>query len=355
MKFTHAGLTVPAAVVGLMTVVLAIAGCTRDRGCADRSVDTSKKVTVARATDPLPSWNGTAPKQAIVSFVEKTTREGSPDFVPVPERIAVFDNDGTLWCEQPVYFQALFVIDRIKQLAPQHPDWKHKEPFAAALRGDIKGVMAGGEHGLLELVMATHAGLTTEEFEEAVTDWLATATHPTTGKRFTEMVYQPMLELLAYLRTNGYKTFIVSGGGIEFMRPWTEKVYGIPPEQVVGTSGGLKFEMRGGTPVLVKTPEIQHNDDRDGKPVGIQRHIGRRPVMAFGNSDGDLQMLQWTAAGAGPRFCLYVRHTDEVREYAYDRTSHIGRLDKGLDEAAAKGWTVVSLKEDWKAIFSDTR
>jgi len=307
--------------------------------------------TIARAADPLPSWNDGKSKQAITTFVEKVTKEGTPDFVPVPERIATFDNDGTLWSEQPLYFQLFFAMDRIKALAPQHPEWKDKEPFASLLKGDVKAALAGGEASLVQIVMATHAGLTTEEFEKAVADWIATAKHPKTGKPFTSMVYQPMLELLTYLRSNGFKTFIVSGGGIEFMRPWTEKVYGIPPEQVVGSSGGLKYELRGGKPVLVKLPEIALNDDKEGKPVGIQRHIGRRPLAAFGNSDGDLAMLQWTAAGPGPRFCLYVHHTDAEREYAYDRASHIGRLDKGLDEAAAKGWTVVDMKNDWKTIF----
>jgi len=308
---------------------------------------------IARAADLLPSWQDTAPKQAIISFVEKVTREGSPDFVHVPERIATFDNDGCLWAEQPMYFQLFFAIDRIKALAPQHPEWKEKEPFASLLKGDVKAALAGGEASLVQLVMATHAGLTTEEFEKAVGDWITTAKHPQTGKLYTEMVYQPMLELLAYLRANGFKTFIVSGGGIEFMRPWTERVYGIPPEQVIGSSGGLKYEIRDGNPALVKLPEIALNDDKEGKPVGIQRHIGRRPIAAFGNSDGDLQMLQWTAAGSGPRFCLYVHHTDGEREYAYDRKSHIGKLDKGLDEAAAKGWTVVDMKSDWKTIFPE--
>jgi len=307
--------------------------------------------TSARAADPLPSWNEGKSKQSITAFVEKVSKEASVDFVPVAERIAAFDNDGCLWAEQPMYFQFFFALDRIKILAPQHPEWKDKEPFASLLKGDLKAALAGGEAALVQIVMATHAGLTTEEFEKAVTDWMASAKHPKTGKPFTEMVYQPMVELLAYLRANGFKTFIVSGGGIEFMRPWTEKVYGIPPEQVIGTSGGLKYELRDGKPVLVKLPEIAHNDDKDGKPVGIQRHIGRRPIMAFGNSDGDLQMLQWTAAGAGPRFCLYVHHDDAVREWAYDRESHIGKLDKGLEEAAAKNWTVVSMKGDWKNIF----
>jgi phosphoserine phosphatase len=308
--------------------------------------------TIAQAADPLPSWNDTAPKKAIVAFVEKVTKEGSPDFVPVPERIATFDNDGCLWSEQPMYFQAFFIFDRIKQLAPQHPEWKTKEPFASVLKGDVKSALSGGEHALVEMAMATHAGMTTEEFERIVTDWIAAAKHPKTGRLFTEMVYQPMLELLAYLRANGFKTFIVSGGGIEFMRPWTERVYGIPPEQVIGSSIKTKFELRDGKPVLVRLPEINFVDDKAGKPVGIQMHIGRRPTAAFGNSDGDLQMLQWTTAGAGPRFALYVHHTDAEREWAYDSKSSIGRLDKGLDEAEAKGWTVVDMKNDWRRVFA---
>jgi phosphoserine phosphatase len=286
-----------------------------------------------------------------VNFVGQVTRQGSPEFVPIRERIAVFDNDGTLWAEQPLYFQLLFVVDRVKALAPEHPEWKTQEPFASLLKGDMKGVMASGEAGVAALVAATHAGMTTEEFSGLVRDWLATARHPTTGKRYTEMVYQPMLELLAYLRANGFKTFIVSGGGIEFMRPWTEAVYGIPPEQVVGSTGGLKLEIRDGKPVLVKLRELVLNDDKEGKPVGIQRHIGRRPIAAFGNSDGDLQMLQWTMAGDGLRFGLIVHHTDSEREWAYDRESHIGRLDKALDEAQERGWTVVDMKQDWKVIF----
>jgi phosphoserine phosphatase len=307
--------------------------------------------TAALAAGPLPSWNDTAPKRAIVQFVEKVTKEGSADFVPAAARIATFDNDGTLWSEQPMYFQVFFVVDRVKALAPQHPEWKTTEPFASLLKGDLKGVAASGEKGLAALLAATHAGMTTDEFDAAVTDWITTAKHPTTGRPFTSMVYQPMLELLAYLRANGFKTFIVSGGGIEFMRPWAERVYGIPPEQVVGSSGGLRYDDRDGHPVIVKLPEIVLNDDKEGKPVGIQRHIGRRPIAAFGNSDGDLQMLQWTAAGSGPRFCLYVHHTDAAREWAYDRQSHIGKLDKGLDEAKAKGWTVVSIKDDWNRIY----
>lgn len=305
----------------------------------------------ASGQDPLPSWADTAPKQAIVAFVAKVTIPGSADFVPTAKRIAVFDNDGTLWAEQPMYFQAFFIVDRIRALAPQHPEWKTQEPFASVLRGDAGVALAGGERALLEMAMATHAGMTTEEFEAIVTDWITTARHPKTGRLYTEMVYQPMLELLAYLRANGFKTFIVSGGGIEFMRPWAERVYGIPPEQVIGSSIRTKFEMRDGQPALVRLPELNFIDDKAGKPVGIHEHIGRRPIAAFGNSDGDLQMLQWTAAGAGSHFCLYVHHTDAVREWAYDRASHIGRLDQGLDEANARGWTVVSMKDDWTQIF----
>ncbi len=303
------------------------------------------------AADPLPSWKDTAPKKAIVTFVEQVTRESSPSFVPVAERIATFDNDGTLWAEQPMYCQLAFALDRVKALAPQHPEWKTKEPFASLLKGDLKSALAGGEKTILEIVMATHAGMTTEEFEQIVRDWVASAKHPKTGRLYTEMVYQPMLELLDFLRANGFKTYIVSGGGIEFMRPWTEKVYGIPPEQVVGSSIKTKFEMRDGKPVLVRLPEINFIDDKAGKPVGINSHIGRRPIAAFGNSDGDLQMLQWTTAGTGVRLALIVHHTDAEREWAYDRTSSIGHLGKALDEAQAKGWTVVNMKNDWKIIY----
>lgn len=307
--------------------------------------------TFLRAADPLPSWNDGKAKQAVIAFVEKVTKEGSPDFVPVPERIATFDNDGTLWCEKPVPVQLFFALDRVKALAPRHPEWQAKEPFASILKGDLKTAAAGGERAILDLMMATHTGNTTAEFEQIVKDWIATATHPKTGQPYTGMVYQPMLEVLAYLRANGFKNFIVSGGGIEFMRPWTEKAYGIPPEQVIGSSVKTKFELRDGVPVIVRLPELNFNDDKGGKPVGINQHIGRRPIAAFGNSDGDLQMLQYTGASSGTRFCLYVRHDDATREYAYDRADHLAKLDKGLDEAAAKGWTVVSMKDDWKSIF----
>jgi haloacid dehalogenase-like hydrolase len=307
----------------------------------------------AFAGDPLPSWADTAQKKAITSFVEKVTKEGSSDFIPPAERIAVFDNDGTLWAEQPMYFQAFFIFDRIKALAPQHPEWAEKEPFASILKGDLKTALAGGEKALLEMAMATHAGMTSDEFEQMVSDWISTAKHPKTGKLYTEMVYQPMLEVLTYLCANGFKTFIVSGGGIEFMRPWAEKVYGVPPEQVIGSSIKTKYEVREGKPVIVRLPELNFIDDKEGKPVGIQQHIGRCPVMAFGNSDGDFQMLEWTTSGKGPRFGMIIHHTDAEREWAYDRESHIGKLSKGLDEAPKRGWTVVSMKEDWKTVFPE--
>jgi phosphoserine phosphatase len=312
---------------------------------------TSAMGQVTSGADPLPSWNVGAAKENIQAFVSDVTDPRSKYFIPVEERIAVFDNDGTLWSEQPAYFQLFFALDRVKALAPKHPEWKTKQPFKAALEGDLKTVFSGGEHALLELVMASHAGNTTEEFEQIVTEWIGTAKHPRFNRPYTECVFQPMLELLSYLRANGFKTWIVSGGGIEFMRPWVEKVYGIPPEQVIGSSIKTRFEIRDGKPVLVRLPEIDFIDDKGEKPVGIHKFIGRRPIAAFGNSDGDLQMLQWTSAGSGSRFCLYVHHTDAEREWAYDRKSWIGRLDKGLDEAKAKGWTVVDMKKDWKRVF----
>ena len=304
-----------------------------------------------QANDPLPSWNEGTSKQAIIRFVEDASTEGGSRFVPHAQRITVFDNDGTLWSEQPMYFQLAFALDRVKALALQHPEWKNKQPFKAVLQGDLKTVLAGGEHALLELIMATHAGNTTEEFSQIVKDWLATAKHPKTGRPYTDMVYQPMLELLDYLRANGFKTYIVSGGGIEFIRPWAEKVYGIPPEQVIGSSIKTTCEFHDGTPVLVRLPEINFIDDKAGKPVGINQHIGRRPIAAFGNSDGDLQMIQWTTAGSGTRFGLLIHHTDAEREWAYDRNSSIGRLGKALDEAQVKGWTVVDMKRDWKVVY----
>lgn len=302
-------------------------------------------------TDPLPSWAEGDVREGLLDFVRRTTAEGSSEFVPAPERIAVFDNDGTLWCEQPLYTQAYFGLDRVRGLAAKRPEWKEKEPFASLLKGDLKRVAASGEAGIAELMAATHAGISTDEFSRIVTDWIATAKHPQTGRLFTQMVYKPMLELLTHLRANGYKTYIVSGGGIEFMRPWTEQVYGIPPEQVIGSTGGLKFNIRDGAPVLEKLPTLVLNNDKEGKPVGIQRHIGRRPVMCFGNSDGDYEMLRWTTSGTGPRFGLLVHHTDAKREYAYDRGSPIGRLEKALDEAPKHGWYVMDMAQDWRQIF----
>jgi hypothetical protein len=302
--------------------------------------------------DPLPSWNETASKKAIVTFVERVTKQGSPDFVPEAERIATFDNDGTLWAEQPMYFQLLFALDRVKLLAPQHPEWATTEPFASLLKGDVKGALASGEPAVMKIVVETHTGMDSVEFSQIILDWIATAKHPTTGRLFTEMIYQPMLELTAYLRANAFKTFIASGGGIDFMRPWTEKVYGIPPEQVVGSSGKTRFELRDTRPVLMRLPEIDFIDDGPGKPVGINAHIGRRPIAAFGNSDGDLQMLEWAKGGGGVRFALIVHHTDAEREWAYDRKSSVGKLDKALDAAQAEGWTVVDMKNDWKRVFA---
>jgi hypothetical protein len=290
-----------------------------------------------------------------VAFVTRVTTEGSPDFVAPAERIAVFDNDGTLWTEKPVPFQMLFALDQVKAMAPRHPEWKTTEPFASVLRGDMSGVAANGEKAVLAIMAATHSGMTTDEFGRSVQDWIASATHPKSGRPLTEMVDQPMLELLAYLRGNGFKTFIVSGGGVEFMRPWTERVYGIPPEQVVGSSGKLKLETRGGKPVLVKLPEVDLIDDKEGKPVGIQSRIGRRPIAVFGNSDGDLQMLEWTMAGDGARFALFVHHTDAEREYAYDRADKLQQFDRGWDEAVAKGWTVVDMRRDWKVVYPSQR
>ena len=308
-------------------------------------------VTPARAAGPLPSWNDTQAKSNIMAFVAKVTRQGSSNYVAPEKRIAVFDNDGCLWSEQPAYFQFLFAIDRVKAMAPQHPEWKTQEPFASVLKGDMNGALAGGEKAILELVMATHANNTTDQFANDVRNWLKTARHPTTGRLYTQMVFQPMLELLDYFRANGFKTYIVSGGGIEFLRVFSEKIYGVPPEQVIGSSIKTEFEMRNGVPVLVRLPQIDFIDDKAGKPVAINQYIGLRPIAAFGNSDGDLQMLQWTMAGDGPRFALYVHHTDAEREWAYDRKSHIGRLDKGLDEARKNGWTVIDMKKDWKVIY----
>ena len=315
-------------------------------------------VSSAGAEDLLPSWNDTAAKQAIVEFVERVTNEDSPGYVPPAERIATFDNDGCLWAEQPVYFQLLFAIDRVKALAPSHPEWKHQQPFKAVLEDDREALVAAGKEGLVKLVMASHAGMTSAEFATVAKDWLATSRHPRFERPYNELTYQPMVELLAYLRANEFKTFIVSGGGIEFLRVFAEEAYGIPPEQVVGTTIKTEFEMRDGTPVIVRRPEIDFIDDKQGKPVAINRFIGRRPIFAAGNSDGDLQMLQYTTIARGsddttPRFGLIVHHTDAQREWAYDRDSHVGRLDKALDESEERGWTVVDMQRDWRTVFAE--
>jgi hypothetical protein len=319
--------------------------------CAGPSAGPAARATPAG--DPLPSWSDGASRQAIVKFVADVTTAGGPSFVPPAERIAVFDNDGTLWSEQPMYVQLAFVIDRVKAMAPQHLEWKKTQPFEGVLEGDLAAVAATGERGLVEMLMATHAGMTEAEFAKVAADWIATARHPKYGRPYTECVYQPMLELLAYLRASGFKTFIVSGGGIEFMRPWTEKVYGIPPEQVVGSSIKTRYELRDDGPVLVRQPGISFIDDKDGKPVGIQEHIGRRPILAAGNSDGDKEMLEWTTIGHTPSLGLLVHHTDAEREAAYDRQSHFGKLDKALDEAPSRGWVVVDMKADWKHVLPD--
>jgi phosphoserine phosphatase/2'-5' RNA ligase len=312
----------------------------------------AKKLWEYKANEPLASWNDGPAKQSIFDFVHRVTTEGGTDFVPVPERIAVFDNDGTLWTEQPLPIQLFFALDRVRALAPQHPEWKHQQPYKAVLENDMKGFAAAGMPAIVDLMMSTHTGMTTEEFEPIVKDWLATARHPRFNKPYTDLVYQPMLELLVYLRANGFKTFIVSGGGIEFMRVFAEEAYGIPPEQVIGSSIVTEYEVRNGKPVLVRQAKLDFNDDKEGKPVAINKFIGRRPIAAFGNSDGDFEMLEWVTGGSGPRFGLLVHHDDTVREYAYDRHAGLGALDRGLDEAPKRGWTLVSMKSDWNRVFS---
>lgn len=332
--------------MGMVTALAVIVAC------KDAASDTAATTqVVAEVQDPLPSWNEGKAKEGILSFVKDATDANSPNFIPVADRIATFDNDGCLWSEQPAYFQLFFAIDRIKAMAADHPEWKEQQPYKAVLENDMKTLGSFGEHGILEIVMATHAGNTTDEFEQIVKDWLAAARHPRFDKPYTEMVYQPMLELLAFLRANDFKTFIVSGGGVEFMRPWVEQVYGVPKDQVVGSSIKTEFVIEDGVPQIKRLPELDFIDDKAGKPVGINKFIGRKPVFAAGNSDGDLQMLQWTDSNALPSFQLYIHHTDAEREWAYDRESSVGRLDKGLDEALAKGWTVVSMKDDWKVIY----
>ena len=321
------------------------------QGAEEGSDQEQDAIANAAKTDPLPSWNEGVTKTAIIDFVTDVTKAESENFIDIADRIATFDNDGNLWSEQPAYFQLFFAIDRIKALAPQHPEWKTEQPFKAVLENNMEELAQQGEHGLVELVMASHAGNTTEEFEAIVKEWLATAKHPRFDRPYTDLVYQPMLELLDFLRANDFKTFIVSGGGIDFMRPWVEEVYGIPRDQVVGSIIVKEFVNEDGNPVIKRLGKLEFNNDKEGKPIGIQKFIGRKPVFASGNSDGDLQMLQWTASGDDLRFMLYLQHTDSIREWAYDRESHIGRLDKGLDEAKEKGWTVINMKEDWKVIY----
>jgi phosphoserine phosphatase len=307
----------------------------------------------AIAQNMLPSWNDGPAKSSIVGFVTAVTTEGGPDYVAPADRVATFDNDGTLWSEQPYYFQLAFALDRVKALAPHHPEWKDTEPFKSVLAGNLKDVAASGKKGLAQIIAATHAGMSTDEFAKIASDWIATAKHPKTGKLYTQMVYKPMLELIDYLKANGFDVYIVSGGGIEFMRPWTEKIYGIPAQNVVGSSIKTKYEVTDGKPTIMRLAEVDFIDDKEGKPLGINSHIGKRPIAAFGNSDGDFQMLQWTTAGDGRRFGLIVHHDDATREYAYDRDSHIGKLDMGPDEGPKLGWTIVSMKDDWKVIYPE--
>lgn len=327
-------------------------GCTRRTLFALALLVASGNAAFPQSEDRLPSWNEGPVKSGIISFVGRVTAAGSPDLVPEAERIAVFDNDGTLWCEQPVYFQLAFAFDRIRALSAQRPEWKTQQPYQALLERNTQALAAAGEKGLLTIMAATHAGMSTQDFRNSVLEWTASARHPRFNRPYVELVYQPMLELLNYLRANGFKTFIVSGGGVEFMRPWVERVYGIPPEQVVGSSGKVKFEIAAdGKPVLMKEAEVEFIDDGPGKPVGINRFIGRRPIFAFGNSDGDQQMLEYTAGGSRAYFAGIVHHTDAAREYAYDRQSHIGKLDKALDEGTRRNWTVVDMARDWKVVF----
>jgi phosphoglycolate phosphatase-like HAD superfamily hydrolase len=340
----------PALFAVCVGILLAV-GCDGRSPAPNRDSAQSGEIAPAAAVDPLPSWNDGPAKTAISAFVARVTTTGGAEFVPAPERIAVFDNDGTLWTEQPIYVQLAFALDRVRALAPQHPEWSEREPFKSILAGDVQGALTSGERGIVELLAATHAGNTTEEFEDVVRQWIATARHPRFDRPYTEIVYQPMLELLEYLRASGFKTFIVSGGGVDFMRPWAEMVYGIPPEQVVGSRVQLAYEVSNGVPRIARLPGVDFVDDKAGKPIGIQQVIGRRPIAAFGNSDGDFEMLEWTTAGSGARLGVIVHHTDDTREWAYDRDSHIGTLARAFDEAPARGWTVVDMKQDWNVVY----
>ena len=334
-------------------LIIFVTSCLLLQGCNsnEQYPDDNLTKSASELSDPLPSWNEGRVKSAIVEYVKDVTDNNSPNFVNIPDRIAVFDNDGNLWSEKPVYFQFLFAIDRIRTLAAEHPEWKTKQPFKTVLEGDLETLVSYGEKGILELLMASHAGMSTDEFEVIVKDWIRSARHSRFDRPYNELIYQPMLELLSYLRENNFKTFIVSGGGIEFMRPWVEETYGIPRDQVIGSSIKTEFKIKDGQPVIMRLPELDFIDDKAGKPVGIHRFIGRKPIFCSGNSDGDLPMMQWTASGPGNRMMLYLHHTDSLREWAYDRNSHIGRLDKGLEEALQKNWTVINMKEDWKVIY----
>lgn len=325
----------------LLPLILLLAACS------------PKESGMTKNSDPLSSWNEGNVKTSIIDFVTAVTDESGPDFIEIRDRIAVFDNDGTLWAEQPLYFQLFFAIDRVKDLAPDHPEWSNEQPFKAILENDMATLSSFGTHEILEIVMATHAGMTTDEFEQIVKNWIGTARHPILDRPYTELVYQPMLELLEYLEANNFKTFIVSGGGVEFMRAWVEDIYGIPKERVVGSSINTRFTIEDGQPELIRLPELEFLNDKDGKPVGINKFIGRKPVFCGGNSDGDLQMMQWTASRPGKSMMLYVHHTDAEREWAYDRESHVGHFDKGLDEATEKGWSIINMKDDWKTIFPE--
>ncbi|MXV51138.1 haloacid dehalogenase-like hydrolase [Pedobacter sp. HMF7647] len=342
--------------VKLLAVCLVIwlaAGCksSPDKQTGSASQDSTATTKTSTSGDPLPSWNDGAVKKSITDYVTDVTKEGSADFIPVRDRIATFDNDGTLWSEQPIYFELFYALDEVKAMAPKHPDWKTKQPFKAVLENNMGEMMKQGQKGLLQIFAITHSGMTTDQFDSTVSRWADTAKHPIKKKRYKDLVFQPMLELVKYLQANQFKVFIVSGGEIDFMRAWAEDVYGIPKNQIVGSSIKSKYEYNNGKPFIIKTPELDFIDDKEGKPVGIMKYIGRRPVFAAGNSDGDLQMLQWAASNKFKNFEIYVHHTDSVREWAYDRKSHIGTLDKGLDEAIAKKWAIADMKNDWKVIY----
>ncbi len=334
-------------IVSFIFVLASFAACTSNN---ESNINTSKNSESEQAS-PLASWNDTQTKQNIINFVEDVTNESSPNFIEIEDRIATFDNDGNLWAEQPYYFQLRFALDMIQKMAPEHPEWKDDELFQAAINNDLETILHSGEEGLVKIIMTSHANNTAEEFQADVIEWINTAKHPKTGKLYKEMVYQPMLEVLDYLRDHDFKLFIVSGGGIDFMRAFADQVYNIPKDQIIGSTIETDFVIGENGPEIIRLPKLHFNDDKKGKPIAINRYIGRIPVFASGNSDGDLQMLQYTESGKGKRFMLYLHHTDAEREWAYDRDSHIGRLDKGLDEAAAKGWTVIDMKKDWKVIY----